>query len=1184
MKIESHLPPRLSHAHLNCSKPRRMGVTALMVALTCLPKLLLAAVDARESFEPYSAGGLADNNGGIGWAVGWLAPVGDTRANVFDSSAKPLTFTPAGGLTIAGELRAMEAWSTVNGGAGNNPAAARQLAVPLTNTFFVRYLLRYQSTNAPAGLFDGNNTFSLHLATSVTGTASWNLGVRGTSDTSWNATNKFLIRHGTSGGPADAHTGGFVSNGVTHLLVAQALHSGSGTFDTVRLWVNPAHADFTLFPNGHARGTLAAGSGPGQITHLFFRSAANSTDDRYHADEIVVGGAWDDVVPPGPTIPAVTSFTLMYPGTAGPVPGYDPLTNSALINLLEVGANLSIRANTTPTTDFGSVQLNLSGATPVSRVENDPPWALFGDTAGDYTPGQFNAGSHTLTATPYDANGGSSGGGTPGNPLTISFTVTNFFVGTNNLPTTTLTSPTNGAAFTAPAEIQLVATASDSDGLVTKVEFYAASTKIGEAVAEPYTFLWTNVTTGVYRLTARAVDDEGGMGISPAVTVSVLSTNTGVVTGELKKWHRVSVTWDGPDTHEQALPNPFRDYRLDVRFTHPASGKSYLVPGFYAADGNAAETSATNGNKWRVHFAPDELGEWHFVASFRGGLDVAVSADPLAGTATAFDGAGGRFVIGPSDKTGRDFRAKGRLQYVGKHHLQFAGTGEFFLKNGVDAPENLLAYHDIDGTPNTGNRRKSWHGHTNDFDLLDAGGFTWQGGKGYALLGGIKYLRDKGLNAFSFLTFNMDGDDDNVFPHLLVTTAAAYEAVPDNQRWNSGTVYKDRFDVSKLEQWDRVFAYGTMKGMYLHFKTQETENELLMDGGNQGIERSLYYRELIARFGYHLALNWNLGEEIDNATTGQKQAWSQYIYDHDPYRHHQVIHPGANHYDLLGNNSKLTGFSLQTHRQDFGEVHQQTTNYLWRSLQAGKPWVVACDEPGDANHALVPDSDAPTWDPDRRNSRQNAMWGHYLAGGAGLEWYFGYGHAESDLNCQDWRSRDLFWDLCRHALEFFTQNAVPFWNMSNHNALLTTTNGWCLSQAGGVKVVFLKAATNVNLHLTNATGNYTVQWFDPRNGGSLQRGTVTQVVAGATVNLGWPPASSTEDWVALVRPAIPPAPELQLRDNGDPWQLEWTAPGFVLDRAPGLNGPWSPVMPPANSPFVLSPTNAQEYFRLRWTP
>ncbi|MBP8258852.1 MAG: hypothetical protein KA118_04225 [Verrucomicrobia bacterium] len=63
-----------------------------------------------------------------------------------------------------------------------------------------------------------------------------------------------------------------------------------------------------------------------------------------------------------------------------------------------------------------------------------------------------------------------------------------------------------------------------------------------------------------------------------------------------------------------------------------------------------------------------------------------------------------------------------------------------------------------------------------------------------------------------------------------------------------------------MEQWDRIFSYGEHLGMYLHFKTLETKNELTMDGGNLGLERSLYYRELIARFGCHLARNWNLGQ------------------------------------------------------------------------------------------------------------------------------------------------------------------------------------------------------------------------------------------------------------------------------------------------------------------------------------
>ena len=64
--------------------------------------------------------------------------------------------------------------------------------------------------------------------------------------------------------------------------------------------------------------------------------------------------------------------------------------------------------------------------------------------------------------------------------------------------------------------------------------------------------------------------------------------------------------FEGPQTSETANPNPFLDYRLDVTFTSP-TGTEYLVPGYYAADGNAGETGATSGNVWFAHFSPDEL-------------------------------------------------------------------------------------------------------------------------------------------------------------------------------------------------------------------------------------------------------------------------------------------------------------------------------------------------------------------------------------------------------------------------------------------------------------------------------------------------------------------------------------------------------------------------------------------------
>ena len=108
------------------------------------------------------------------------------------------------------------------------------------------------------------------------------------------------------------------------------------------------------------------------------------------------------------------------------------------------------------------------------------------------------------------------------------------------------------------------------------------------------------------------------------------------IRGELKKWHKLTLTFGGPQTSEEAEPNPFLDYRLNVTFTK--GNKQYVVPGYYAADGDAAETSGTSDNKWRVHFVPDEEGKWSYKASFRTGTDIALNSDQKAGKSAAFDG------------------------------------------------------------------------------------------------------------------------------------------------------------------------------------------------------------------------------------------------------------------------------------------------------------------------------------------------------------------------------------------------------------------------------------------------------------------------------------------------------------------------------------------------------------------
>src|SRR6185369_14784387 len=88
------------------------------------------------------------------------------------------------------------------------------------------------------------------------------------------------------------------------------------------------------------------------------------------------------------------------------------------------------------------------------------------------------------------------------------------FTTANNPPTVSITSPANGATFTSPANITINANASDSDGTVSKVDFYQGTTLLGTDTTSPYSFAWNNVGVGSYALTARATDNSGAVATS----------------------------------------------------------------------------------------------------------------------------------------------------------------------------------------------------------------------------------------------------------------------------------------------------------------------------------------------------------------------------------------------------------------------------------------------------------------------------------------------------------------------------------------------------------------------------------------------------------------------------------------------------------------------------------------------
>jgi uncharacterized repeat protein (TIGR01451 family) len=123
------------------------------------------------------------------------------------------------------------------------------------------------------------------------------------------------------------------------------------------------------------------------------------------------------------------------------------------------------------------------------------------------------AGNYTLTAKATDSLSANA------TSAPVSIKVTNPSV--NQRPTVVITSPTDGEVFAVGADLAINASATDSGGTVTNVEFFAGNVSLGSAAASPFSVIWKNVAPGDYVLTAQATDNGGLSNTSLPVRVSV---------------------------------------------------------------------------------------------------------------------------------------------------------------------------------------------------------------------------------------------------------------------------------------------------------------------------------------------------------------------------------------------------------------------------------------------------------------------------------------------------------------------------------------------------------------------------------------------------------------------------------------------------------------------------------------
>jgi regulation of enolase protein 1 (concanavalin A-like superfamily) len=185
------------------------------------------------------------------------------------------------------------------------------------------------------------------------------------------------------------------------------------------------------------------------------------------------------------------------------------------------------------------------------------------------------------------------------------FTVKPVTAAPNQPPIVALTAPAGGTTLTAGTSLSISAAASDSDGTISRVDFYAGTTLIGSDATSPYQVAWSSVPVGTYSLTAVAVDNDGAKTTSPSVTV----------------------------TAQSAANQP-----PAVTLTSPANGATYTAPASMALTASASDP---NGTVARVEFYngttllnSDTTAPYAFTWS-------SVAAGTYALRAVAYDNAGG---------------------------------------------------------------------------------------------------------------------------------------------------------------------------------------------------------------------------------------------------------------------------------------------------------------------------------------------------------------------------------------------------------------------------------------------------------------------------------------------------------------------------------------------------------------
>ncbi len=424
--------------------------------------------------------------------------------------------------------------------------------------------------------------------------------------------------------------------------------------------------------------------------------------------------------------PAVVSITLRNATAAGDPIIVQPLVNGADLNLSALcgGCQVNFQAVTSPATiTGGSVRLVLTGATAQARNDNTNPYTLPANPGGNYAGITLNPGSHTLTATPYS---GTNATGTPGTPLTITFTVG----AANVAPAITSTAITTAVA-TYPYSYQVAATDPNAGDTLT---YSLTAAPAGMTISGTGLISWTPTAAQVsppQPLVTVRVQDQGGLFATQSFNIAVAANQAPAITSTIPP---TTATVGVAYSYQVVATDPNAGTTLTYSLTTAPAGMTISATGLISWTPTAAQVGPQ-----AVTVRVQDQGGLFATQSFT--VTVAGTPPPLpAGlvAAYAFNEGTGTTV---ADATGRGHTGT----FVGATWTPSGRYGAALVFNGTNARVTVPDAADLDLT--TGVTLEAWVYPT------AAGGGAWR----------TVITKDNAANISYLLYANTDTNNPGMF-------------------------------------------------------------------------------------------------------------------------------------------------------------------------------------------------------------------------------------------------------------------------------------------------------------------------------------------------------------------------------------------------------------------------------------